>query len=84
MTGKQLAVKMWKNFGVSEEEINGLFALIVAEVTAGRKATIPGFGTFFIRSRSERMGRNPRTGEALLIPAKNSLAFKPAKDMRDL
>ena len=52
---------------------------IAATVAAGNKVVIKGFGTFEPRQRAERMGRNPRTGEEVLIPASSTMGFKPAK-----
>jgi nucleoid DNA-binding protein len=43
------------------------------------KLTVPNFGTFKVKQRAERNGRNPQTGEALTIPAKQVLTFKASK-----
>lgn len=50
---------------------------------AGKKVTIPGFGTFEQRLRAARKGRNPKTGEALDIPQTKSPAFSAGKTFKD-
>jgi DNA-binding protein HU-beta len=47
------------------------------------KVQIIGFGTFEVRERSARKGRNPQTGEELEIPASKAPAFKPGKELKD-
>ena len=61
---------------------------IVLDAVAGRLAdgesvTIPGFGTFEVRERAARSGRNPRTGETIDIAASRVPAFKAGKGLRD-
>ena len=61
---------------------------IVLDTVAGRLAdgesvTIPGFGTFEVRERAARSGRNPRTGETIDIAASRAPAFKAGKALRD-
>lgn len=51
---------------------------VVAAIVNGEKVTLPGFGTFDVRHRSARTGRNPQTGEAIDIAASDAPAFKPA------
>ena len=49
----------------------------------GDKVTLIGFGTFSVNNRPARTGRNPRTGEAIKIPAKNVIKFKAGKGLSD-
>ena len=49
----------------------------------GEPVALIGFGTFLVRERSERSGRNPRTGESMTIAAAKVPAFKPARALRD-
>lgn len=53
--------------------------------TLGKKESVSlvGFGTFDIRERSERAGRNPRTGEEITIPASTACSFRPGRKLRD-
>lgn len=57
--------------------------LIAAELVAGEKVAISGFGTFEARARKARVGRNPHTGEALSIPASRAPAFKAGKPLKE-
>ena len=57
--------------------------LIAAELVAGGKVAISGFGTFEGRPRKARVGRNPHTGEALHIPASKAPAFKAGKPLKE-
>ena len=50
---------------------------------ADGKVVLVGFGTFEIRTRTERTGRNPRTGEQIKINVTRTPAFKPGKDMKE-
>jgi DNA-binding protein HU-beta len=58
-----------------EDVVDVLFDTIVAEVRSGRKVTVIGFGAFNPTTRGPRMGRNPRTGEAVPIPASKGVRF---------
>ena len=50
---------------------------------AGDQVTLVGFGTFSVRPRAARQGRNPRTGETINIPASNNPSFKAGKALKD-
>ncbi len=66
-----------------DEVINLLLEVIKKEVSKGEKVTITGFGTFSKRSRKGRVGRNPRTGEEIKIPATSVPAFSAGKQFKD-
>ncbi|MCR5808918.1 MAG: HU family DNA-binding protein [Clostridiales bacterium] len=53
-------------------------------LAADGKVVIPGFGTFEVRTRTARVGRNPRTGEKIKIKASRVPAFKPGKAMKEI
>ena len=55
---------------------------ITEGLAADGKVTLVGFGTFEVRTRSARTGRNPRTGETIKIAASKAPAFKPGKEMK--
>jgi nucleoid DNA-binding protein len=57
--------------------------IIAVELDAGRKVTIPGFGTFTTKRRAARTGRNPSTGSPIDIPARNYVDFKAGKTLRE-
>lgn len=52
-------------------------------LSQGGSVTLPGFGSFMVRQRAERTGRNPKTGESMVIAASNAVGFKPGKTLRD-
>ena len=56
---------------------------ITSTLQAGQKVTIPGFGTFEVRHRNARMGRNPQTGESMHIAASKVPGFKAGKGLKD-
>ena len=58
-----------------EDVVDELFETIVAEVRSGRKVTVTGFGAFNPTARGPRMGRNPRTGAVVRIPASKGVRF---------
>ncbi len=62
----------------SEAAVMALIDSVIAEAKAGNKVSIFGFGTFTPGARAGRDGRNPRTGEAVKIAARNVVKFKPA------
>ena len=57
---------------------------ITESLQRGEKIELRGFGSFRIRSRSSRQGRNPKTGNGVNVPAKNVPYFKPGKEIKDL
>lgn len=57
--------------------------IIATELDAGRKVQIPGFGTFGTKRRAARSGRNPATGETIMIAAKKYPFFKAGKGLKD-
>jgi DNA-binding protein HU-beta len=66
--------------------VDGLFnpdGVIARELRAGRKVQVTGFGTFQVRQRAARTGRNPQTGAAIAIAASVQPAFKPGQGLRD-
>ncbi len=56
---------------------------ITAQLAAGGRVELRGFGTFTVRSRNAREGRNPRTGETVAVAAKQVPHFKAGKELRD-
>jgi len=63
--------------------VNAVFDAINEGLKSDGKVVLPGFGTFEVRSRTARVGRNPRTGEQIKIKASKVPAFKPGKGMKD-
>ena len=65
-----------------DKVVTSLTEVITDELEKGDSVSLKGFGTFEVRSRSERTGRNPRTGETLVIPASKVPAFKVSSALK--
>jgi integration host factor subunit beta len=57
---------------------------IIESLQNGEKVELRGFGSFRLRDRSPRQGRNPKTGEKVQVPAKKVPYFKPGKELKEL
>jgi len=68
----------------SEVIVETIFDSIVHSLRAGDKIEIRGFGSFRTRQRNPRVGRNPKTGDRVEVPAKKIPFFKPSKELKDL
>jgi integration host factor subunit beta len=68
----------------TETSVNILFNSITEALSKGDKVELRGFGSFRIRHRNPREGRNPKTGDAVYIPAKKVPFFKAGKDLREM
>ena len=68
----------------SETIVETIFESIVKSLRGGDKIEIRGFGSFRTRQRNPRIGRNPKTGARVEVPAKKIPYFKPSKELKDL
>jgi integration host factor subunit beta len=68
----------------SEVIVETIFDSIVRALRTGEKIEIRGFGSFRTRQRQPRIGRNPKTGTRVEVPAKRIPFFKPSKELKDL
>jgi integration host factor subunit beta len=68
----------------SEVIVDQLFDSVIKALKAGDKLEVRGFGSFRVRQRNARVGRNPKTGEKVEVPAKRVPYFKPSKELKDL
>jgi integration host factor subunit beta len=68
----------------SEVIVETIFESIVRSLRAGDKIEIRGFGSFRTRQRNSRIGRNPKTGDRVEVPAKRIPFFKPSKELKDM
>lgn len=85
MTKAQLMRALAEKCGVSKKQADAFMDALVqiAYQEAAGGFTIPGIGKLVVVDRKARMGRNPRTGEAIQIPAKRVLKFRVAKAAKD-
>ncbi len=67
----------------AEKAITALFESIEGALAQDDKVQVIGFGTFEVKSREERKGRNPQTGAEITIPASKSPVFKAGKSLKD-
>ena len=67
----------------SETIVETIFDSIIGALQKGEKIEIRGFGSFRTRERRGRIGRNPKTGEKVEVPAKKIPFFKPSKELKD-
>ena len=67
----------------TERVINAAVDTITASLIRGEKVQLSGFGIFEVKEREARVGRNPRTKEAIAIPASKAPSFKPSKALKD-
>jgi len=68
----------------SEVIVEAIFDSVVKALHSGDKIEIRGFGSFRTRRRQPRVGRNPKTGARVEVPAKRIPYFKPSKELKDL
>jgi len=67
----------------AKKAVDAVDAVIAVTLARGEKVTWTGFGTFEVRARSARMGRNPQTGAPMRIPATKTPAFRAGKSLKD-
>src|SRR4028118_755394 len=83
MNKGELIKQVASTIGITEKSVsvtlNTILEVITTAVADGDKVTLVGFGTFEARTRKEREGRNPQTGEPLIIPATTVPVFSPGK-----
>lgn len=87
MNKAELIATMAETSGVSkkdtEQVLNAFIATVQKTLKQDGKVQIPGFGSFEVRERAARSGRNPLTGEAIEIAAAKAPAFKAGKGLKD-
>ncbi len=91
MNKSELAMKLAKKVGLTHAKaadiVDAIFnahkGIVAVELDAGRKVTVPGFGTFATRKRSARQGRNPATGKTITISARKYATFKAGKTLKE-
>ena len=68
---------------ISEHLIDEFFSLITLNLKKEKKLKLTKFGTFFIKSKKSRIGRNPKTKENKIISERNVVLFKPSKEFKE-
>ncbi len=87
MNKRELIETVSSNAQITKKEadavVNAALDAIIDGLAKEGKVVIPGFGSFEVRNKTAREGRNPRTGEKVKIAAKRVPSFKPGKAMKD-
>src|SRR5262249_52318716 len=68
----------------SEVIVEEVLSFLIETLSRGEKIEVRGFGSFHVRERQARRGRNPKTGEPVDVPAKRIPYFKPGKELKEL
>ena len=87
LTKKELVNIIYMQVGfskqISEHLIDEFFSLITLNLKKEKKLKLTKFGTFFIKSKKSRIGRNPKTKEDKIISERNVVLFKPSKEFKE-
>ena len=79
----ELATSAKLPLSTAVKAIDGLIRIAKEKLAEGEEISIRGFGTLSIANREERKGRNPKTGEEVLIPAHRTVTFKISKEFKE-
>ena len=87
LTKKDLVNQVYMQVGfskqISESLIDDFFLMVITNLIEKKKLKISNFGTFHIRKKNSRIGRNPKTKEEKNITERNVVLFKPSKDFKE-
>ncbi len=87
LTKKEIINSIYMQLGFSKKICENLFedffSLILEELIKNKKVKIPKFGTFQLRYKKSRVGRNPKTLEKKIISERNVILFKPSKELKN-
>lgn len=87
MTKTELINAVAEKAGISKKDadkaVNAVFDAVAEALAGGDKVQIVGFGSFEVKPRSQRVGRNPRTKEEIVIPASKLPVFKAGKSLKE-
>ena len=87
LTKKDLVNLVYMQLGfskqISENLIDDFFQTIIENFSKDRKLKLSKFGTFTVRKKKSRLGRNPKTKEEKMIKERNVVLFKPSKEFKD-
>ncbi|MCL2474270.1 MAG: HU family DNA-binding protein [Alphaproteobacteria bacterium] len=88
VTLKQISADIADKYGISKKQANEMFGDMVTVISKnlkkGNRIRMAGLGILQVKKRAARKGRNPATGEEIQIPAKKKIAFRAAKELKDL
>ena len=88
LTKMEIVESMYDEIGIPKKDcariVDSLFDIIKDELNQGHDVMISGFGKWSVKRKRERKGRNPKTGEALMIDARRVVTFKPSSVLRGI
>ena len=79
---KLVAAQMKLSHKDADAAVDAVFEIIAHSLEAGRRVELRGFGSFGLKERGEREGRNPKTGDRVLVEAKRVMFFKAGKELK--
>ncbi len=86
LTKADMAESLFNEIGLNKKEardlVDSFFEELEACLADGEKVALSGFGNFYLRDKSERPGRNPKTGEKVPIPARRVVTFRPGQKLK--
>ncbi len=86
MTKRDIVLKINEKTGIKQivvkEVVQQVFDTIFGALKEGKKIEIRNFGVFKVKKRKSRIGRNPKTGEIIPVPERNTVIFKPGLEMK--
>tara|TARA_B100001996_G_scaffold293672_1_gene233849 strand:- start:7 stop:303 length:297 start_codon:yes stop_codon:yes gene_type:complete len=86
LTKKEIINSIYMQIGfskkVSESLLEDIFQILLKNIISEKKVKIAKFGTFTLRKKNQRIGRNPKTKEEKIISERNVILFKPSKDLK--
>ena len=86
LTKAEMAEKLYEELGLNKREAKDIVEMFFAEICesleSGRQVKLSGFGNFDLRSKNERPGRNPKTGEEIPISARRVVTFRPGQKLK--
>ncbi len=87
MTKADIVEKVYERIGLTKKEcqelVDRVFEIMKEALEKGEKVKISSFGTFTVKQKKERKGRNPQTGETIMLAPRKVLTFKPSRILRD-
>jgi integration host factor subunit alpha len=87
LTRKELALSVTNKLGISQrnaaEIVDTVFATLKNTLVGGESIKLVQFGSFVVRDKSPRRGRNPKTGESMLITKRQMVNFRPSRQLRE-
>jgi integration host factor subunit alpha len=86
MTKAEIVERIYEKVGFSKKEasevVEAIFEIVKARLENGEKVKISGFGNFVVHQKRPRKGRNPQTGDEIIISGRRVLSFKPSQVLK--